>query len=305
MKNRKNVLLGSHMSIAGGVEKSISRGESIQSTCIQIFTASNRQWSFKKFTSDEIEAFKESLSISSIECVFSHASYLINLGSPKKDTQEKSIEALVAELTRCHQLGLPYVVLHPGSSLKSDPQECMKLIAQNLDKAIEESAGTTQILLENMAGQGTAVAYRFEQLGSIYQHIQNKDRVGICFDTAHAFAAGYKFDTSQSYEAMWEQFDTFIGLENLKAIHINDSKKPLGSRVDRHEHIGQGEIGLEAFRLLMKDKRFSHIPKVLETPKSEGLKEDRDNMKILLELLDNQRDSIKVYQKKMSGQNRA
>ena len=284
----KKLLLGSHMSIAGGVEKSIHRGESIDSTCIQIFTASNRQWSYKTFLPEQIDAYKNAFTKSPIKYVFSHASYLINLGSPKIETQEKSIEALVAELTRCDQLGLPYVVLHPGSALKSDPAECMELIAQNLDKAISRCSGKTIILLENMAGQGTAVAYRFEHLGTIYKHVTNKERVGICFDTAHAFAAGYEFRDKNSYEDMWQQFDQFIGIENLKAIHLNDSKKPLGSRVDRHEHIGKGEIGLEAFRLIMNDPRFFLIPKVLETPKEDDLQEDRENLKTLISLIEDQ-----------------
>lgn len=302
MDKNKTILLGAHISIAGGIEKSILRGESIKGTCIQIFTASNRQWSFKTFSLEQIDAFKKNWNASSIKYVFSHASYLINLGSPKKETQGKSITALVAELTRCDQLGLPYVILHPGSSLTSDPEECMKLIAQNLDKAIEESAGSTQILLENMAGQGTAVAYRFEQLAYIYKHIRNKDRVGICFDTAHAFAAGYNFATPEAYEAMWQQFDQLIGLKNLKAIHINDSKKSLGSRVDRHEHIGKGKIGLEAFRLLMNDKRFSLIPKVLETPKGEDLREDHQNMMVLINLLDEQMGPISKNSKLVFSQ---
>ena len=281
----KKLLLGAHMSIAGGAQRAIERGESIKSTCIQIFTASNRQWSNKLFDEQQVTAFKEALVVSPIETVFSHASYLINLGSPKEETQQKSIQALIAELTRCDQLGLPYVVLHPGSKLTSDEQTCISTIARNLDIAIAQSPGTTKVLLENMAGQGSAVAYKFEQLGAIYKQVSNKRRVGFCFDTAHAFAAGYDFRTPEQYRQMWDEFDQFVGLENLHAIHLNDSKKPIGSRVDRHEHIGDGQIGLEAFRFIMNDQRFAHIPKVLETPKEDDLEEDRMNMKALLDLI--------------------
>jgi deoxyribonuclease IV len=286
MKKNNNLLLGAHMSIAGGLEKSLLRGESINNTCIQIFTASNRQWSFQTFSLDQIALFKKHYETSSIKCVFSHASYLINLGSPNKEVQDKAIRALIAELIRCDQLGLPFVVLHPGSSLNSDPRACLKRIAQNLDKAISQSDTKAIILLENMAGQGTAVAYQFEQLGFIIKHIKQHAKIGICFDTAHAFAAGYTFNTPESYKAMWDEFDKYIGIDRLKAIHINDSKKPCGSRVDRHEHIGKGEIGIEAFRMLMNDSRFDQIPKVLETPKGEDLKEDKENIETLINLLE-------------------
>ncbi len=284
MKNKSSILLGAHMSIAGGVAKAITRGESIHSTCIQIFTASNRQWSHKVFEQQEVDEYKTALSKSSIQLVCSHASYLINLGSPKEETQKKSIDALIAELNRCAQLEIPYVVLHPGSSLKSDPEECIKRVAQNLDVALSKSSGCTQILLENMAGQGTAVAYTFEQLAKIYEQTNQKDKIGICFDTAHAFVAGYDLRNPESYNEVWEQFDAILGIDLLKIIHINDSKKELGTRVDRHEHIGQGFIGSQAFALIMNDKRLIHVPKILETPKDDDLEQDRTNLKKLIEL---------------------
>ncbi|MEX0671775.1 MAG: deoxyribonuclease IV [Candidatus Babeliales bacterium] len=286
MNQRKLILLGAHMSIARGVEQSIIQGESINCTAIQIFTASNRQWSMKTFDEPQITAFKNKLKNSPIAYVFSHASYLINLGSAKKETRDKSIEALLAELTRCAQLGLPYVVLHPGSAVGTNRQECIKMIATNLDYVLENAPSSTQILLENMAGQGSACASQFEDLAALYSLVTHKERIGFCFDTAHAFAAGYDFRTIAGYEAMWQKWDTLLGMKTLKAIHLNDSKKPLGSCVDRHEHIGTGAIGIDAFKFLMNDPRFEHIPKILETPKGEGLQEDTHNMQVLINLID-------------------
>ena len=266
-KKKHSLLLGAHMSISGGLEKSIERGESINCTAIQIFTKSNRQWTAKKLTDDSRSLFKERVKDSFIRSIIVHATYLINLGSPDIQTNKKSVTAVCEELKRCEQLDIPYLVLHPGSHLKSGEKTCLEKISDALNTIFEKTPGKTMILLENMAGQGSQVCYSFEQLAYIRSRSAYKKRLGICFDTCHAFAAGYDFRTQGSYTKIWKQFDTIIGLENLKAIHINDSKKELGSKIDRHEEIGKGKIGLEAFRLLFNDKRFFDIPKILETPK--------------------------------------
>jgi deoxyribonuclease-4 len=196
----------------------------------------------------------------------------------------KSIEAVKEELGRCAQLDIPYLVLHPGSKLNADENSALEQIASSLDSILEASDGQTMILLEIMAGQGSSICYTFEQLGQVIRSAKHKRRLGVCFDTCHAFAAGYDFSTPKGYEEMWKHFDKTIGLNNLKAIHLNDSKKESGSRVDRHEEIGEGKIGMKAFELLMNDENLFDVPKVLETPKDD-LKDYAKNMKALEALL--------------------
>lgn len=286
MKNKKPLLLGAHMSIAGGLYKSVERGESIGCTCIQIFTKSNRQWFTKPLKQEDIDAFKITLKYSTIiQDVIAHSSYLINIGSPNKAINKKSIESLSLELQRCQALEIPYLVFHPGAHLTSSIEECLKLIAENINIVLEQNSGNTMLLIENTAGQGTTIGCTFEQLAAIYKDIRKKSRVGFCIDTCHAFTAGYDLRTKETYNAFWKEFDKTIGLKNLKVLHINDSKKELGSHIDRHEDIGKGEIGLEGFRLLFNDKRFFDIPKILETPKGEGLKQDKMNMETIYKLL--------------------
>ncbi len=265
--NKKSLLLGAHVSIAGGPEQAIYRGESIGCTAIQIFTKSNRQWLAKPLKQEEIDAFQKAWKNSTIQSVIAHAAYLINIGSSNPETVKKSTQSLAIELERCQQLGIPYLVLHPGSRGDLSEKECLQQITQQLDTVLESTPGNTMILLETMAGQGSNMCYRFEQIASIYQESRNKERLGVCFDTCHVFAAGYDLRTEETYQAVWNEFDTIIGLHLLKAIHINDSKKELNSRVDRHEHIGKGELGSNAFQLLFNDERFFDIPKILETPK--------------------------------------
>lgn len=278
------LLLGAHISTAGGFENAIIRGESIGCTAIQIFTKSNRQWAAKPIESSVSMAFKNALQHSFIKIVIAHAAYLINIGSPNTEIRNKSTLALIDELDRCHQLGIPYLVLHPGAKGNTTDQECLQRIAEQLDVACQKTQGKTMILLETMAGQGNSVCNTFEQLASIYEHVTHKKRIGVCFDTCHTFVAGYDMQTEASYHQTWHTFDDILGLTMVKVIHINDSKKPLGSRVDRHEHIGQGKIGETFFKLLMNDPRFFDIPKILETPK-EGLLEDWHNMRTLAHLI--------------------
>ena len=213
-----------------------------------------------------------------------HASYLINLAAPEKETLHKSIQAVAEELERCDLLNIPYLVLHPGSRLKSDEESALNQISSSLDLIFDENKGTSMVLLEIMAGQGSAVCYSFEQLAHIIKSARHKQRIGICFDTCHAFAAGYDFTSIAEYEKMWHLFDQTIGLHNLKAIHLNDSKKELGSRVDRHEEIGAGKIGSKAFELLINDERFFDIPKILETP-NDSLEDYAKNMILLKSLI--------------------
>ncbi len=283
---KKNPLLGAHMSISGGVKNALVAGEAIGCTAIQIFTANNRQWSFNPIDDGDANAFLELKKTSSIQFIMSHACYLINIGSPDHEIAKKSKHALIAELQRCAQLQIPYATFHPGARLTSTEDSCLERIAENLDESLEATKNThCSLLLENTAGQGSNVGYTFEQLATIRSKASHKTRIGVCLDTCHAFAAGYNFTTKESYHALWQTFDQIIGFEHLKAIHMNDSKKGVGSRVDRHEHIGKGAIGLEGFACLMNDNKLIHVPKILETPKDETLADDVMNMATLRDLV--------------------
>lgn len=267
MKTKK-LLLGGHISVAGGLHEALIRGESIGCTAIQIFTRSNRQWAAKKLTQEEVELFKQTWKNTGIEEVIVHMPYLLNLGSPEAKTRHASVSVLKQELERCNDLGIASMVVHPGSHLGQGEDVCIAHITQGINQALADDKGVTKIVLENMAGQGTNIAYDFAHLGSIIDGIEHKKRIGVCFDTCHAFAAGYDFCSPSAYEAMWKQFHNAVGMKYLQVIHLNDSKKPLGSRVDRHEEIGAGQIGLDAFALFMNDERFFDIPKILETPEA-------------------------------------
>lgn len=277
-------LLGAHMSISGGVEKALYRGAEIGCNTVQIFTGSNRQWSSKEFSQDEINAFMNAQKETGINSVISHASYLINLGSRSHDIVQKSVQALEKELFRCAQLGIKYLVLHPGSG---EPYEsCIAQIESKLREIIEKSNMPVMILIENTAGQGSVVGYSLEQLAELFKSLKNTKKIGICFDTCHAWSAGYDFSHREGYEKLWQEFDQLIGIEYVKAIHMNDSLKPLGSRIDRHENIGAGTIGLEAFKLFVNDKNFKAIPKIFETPKGDDeLRNDKNNLDILKKLV--------------------
>jgi len=263
--DKKKSLIGAHISISGGFDKIFARGESIGCNAIQIFTKSNRQWNAKQIEQNEVELYNKAKKESSIKSIIAHAGYLINIGSSNKATAEKSVQSLTEELNRCYLLDIKYLVLHPGSKQESSEKECLDLIAQRIN-SIFEVTKQTSILLENMAGQGNSVAYKFEQLQYIISKIEDKKRIGICFDTCHAFAAGYNFSTQEGYNKVFEEFDKIIGIDLLKAMHINESKKAAGSKVDRHANLTKGEIGMTAFELIFKDERFKNIPKILETP---------------------------------------
>lgn len=283
-KKEHRLLLGAHMSIAGGLEQAILRGESIDCTTIQIFTKSNRQWRAKPITEKAITLFKNTQDQSIINPVIAHASYLLNLGTPDRTLMKKSVTSTKEELERCEHLGIPYLVMHVGAYLKSNEQICLQRISDNLNEIFHAIPGKTMILIENTAGQGSNVCYSFEQIALLRRQSSFKKRLGVCFDTCHAFAAGYDFRTPKNYRQMWRKFDTLIGLPHLKVIHTNDSKNNLGSRIDRHEEIGKGKLGLEAFRLLVNDPRFFDIPKILETPKK-TLQDYARQMRLLKSLI--------------------
>lgn len=283
----KNNFLGAHISIADGLDKAFNRATQATANCMQIFTKSNRQWQTKPLAQEEIHAFKQAWKDSEITAIVAHAAYLINLGSSNLDTEKKSIDALAHELQRCEQLGIPYLVVHPGTAHFADEEQSLQFTAKNIDRALEQSqTKQVMLLLENMAGQGKTIGSTFRQLGQIIHYSKEKKHLGICFDTCHAFAAGYQFDTPQGYKNMWHEFDQEIGLNKLKIFHINDSKNTAGSHVDRHEHIGKGSIPLAAFSLILDDKKFQTIPKIIETPKSESdLLADQKNLNTLRSLV--------------------
>ncbi|HDD59448.1 deoxyribonuclease IV [Thermoplasmatales archaeon ex4484_36] len=260
-------LLGAHVSTQGGVQNAPERGASLQCDAIAIFTKNQRQWRAKPLKEEEIEGFKENMKRFGIEIALSHDSYLINLGSPKEEIYRKSVEAFVDEIVRADQLDLPYLVFHPGSHLGEGEEWGLKKIAEGIEESLSRAPESrVMLLLETTAGQGTNLGYTFEQLAAIMDMVGDRERLGVCFDTCHAFAAGYDIRTPEAYGETFDRFEEVIGLRNLKAFHLNDSKFPLGSKKDRHEHIGEGEIGIEAFRLLVNDRRFEEHPMILETP---------------------------------------
>jgi deoxyribonuclease-4 len=284
--SKRGPLLGSHQSIAGGVQNALARGQEVGCDTIQIFVKTPNRWSSKAIAEEEVVAFKQAVEETQIWPVFAHSLYLINLGSPDEDQWRKSLDALADDLERCEQLGLPGLVLHPGSHKGSGEEAGIARIAAGLDEAHARLPGyAVQIWLEITAGQGDYLGYTFEQLRAMIDGVRDPDRLGICFDTAHAFAAGYELRTREGYDVTWAEFDAVLGLEQLRAIHLNDSKKDLGSRVDRHEHIGKGLLGLEPFRFLLNDARFQSIPMTLETEKGPDLAEDKENLAVLRSLI--------------------
>jgi deoxyribonuclease-4 len=270
MKNKyQSSLFGAHISIASGLNNAIEEGEKLGCTAIQIFISSNRQWHMASLKEQTIELFKASRLKSSVRIVIAHASYLINIGSPKDSVYKQSIKALSEELLRCQILDIPYLVVHPGSHLQTSEEKSLERVINALDTILQSAPGTTEIVLETMAGQGSTLCYTFDHLEYIIKNMHHIGRIGVCFDTCHVFAAGYDLRTEESYTKTWNIFNQKVGLKNLKVIHVNDSKAPLGAKIDRHEHLGMGTIGPKAFKLLFTDDRFLHIPKIIETPQKE------------------------------------
>jgi deoxyribonuclease-4 len=278
-------LLGAHMSIRGGVSMAIERARSIRCTAMQIFVKNNMQWFARPLTRDEIRAFLNHVQRGELALVFGHANYLINLATTNPQFHANSIHALAEELVRADQLELPFLVLHPGAHLGAGEEAGLIKITDSIDEVFRRIPKVkTKIALETTAGQGSCVGHRFEHLGHIITNVREPERLRVCIDTAHLFAAGYEIGSEARVTTTFHEFDRIIGRNRLVAIHVNDSKTGLGSRVDRHEHIGKGRLGLDAFRFIMRSPRFSKIPKVLETPKGEDLAEDVINLKTLRRL---------------------
>ena len=280
-----SALLGAHMSIGGGVHRAIERARSIGCRAMQIFVKNNMQWFARPFAPNEIKAFLDHPQRPELEAVFAHANYLINLAATNPKVHTNSLRALSAELTRADQLELPFIVLHPGAHLGAGKEAGLKKIIKSIDQVFREIPKVkTRLALETTAGQGTSLGHTFEELVYILARVRETERMGICLDTAHVFAAGYDLTSAAGTRKMLREVVLAVGLENILALHLNDSKTACGSRVDRHEHIGKGQIGLEAFRVIMRDRRFRKIPKVLETPKGKELREDVENMATLCAL---------------------
>jgi deoxyribonuclease-4 len=280
------VRLGAHESIAGGLHKAFDRAQSATCDAVQIFVKSNRSWAVKPLAEDEVARFKARAEETGIRPVVGHTSYLLNLGTPDELLWEKSRDMLITELERCEALGVPWLVLHPGSHVGSGEVAGLARVAQGLGEVHAATPGfCAQILLETTAGQGSSLGHTFEQLARIIELTEQGERLGVCLDTCHVFAAGYELRTAEGYAATMAAFERTLGLERLKALHLNDSKGELGERKDRHEHIGKGHIGLEGFRNVLNDPRLAGLPGLLETPKGEDLEEDRENLVVLRSLV--------------------
>ena len=277
-------LFGSHLSIAGGYFKAVETAGALGLQTVQLFTKNNNQWAGKPLTDEDVRLFREAIARTGIQRPCAHDSYLINLASPDDILWQKSLDALVHELERAEALGLEGVVMHPGSFVTSSEEEGLQRIVTGIDEAHRRTKGfRCQYWLETTAGQGSNLGHRFEQIAAILDRVQETARLGVCVDTCHIFAAGYPLQTPQEYAATIEEFDQIIGIDRVRAWHLNDSKKPLGSRVDRHEHIGEGFLGLEPFRHLVNDVRFAQLPMYLETEKGErdGVNLDAMNLATL------------------------
>lgn len=280
-------LLGAHQSIAGGYYKAVETAAGLGMDCVQIFTKNNNQWKGKPLTDVDISLFRESVVRTGMRMPCAHDSYLINLASPDETLWARSLEAFVIELQRAEALGLAGVVMHPGSCVDSSEEQGIARVVSGLAQAIDQTSGyAVEIWVEATAGQGSSLGYRFEHLRAILDGLAMHPRVGVCVDSCHLFAAGYPLSLPADYAATMRQFDEIVGLDRIRAFHLNDSKRELGSRVDRHEHIGKGHLGREAFRNILSDTRFAGIPMYLETPKGTagGRSFDAMNLAILRRL---------------------
>ncbi len=280
--------LGAHESIAGGLHTAFERGASVGCEALQVWVKNSRQWAAPPLTPEEISAFKAARAETGIRPVLAHAAYLINLASPDDALWRRSIGGLVTEVQRCTALEIPYLVLHPGAHTGSGMEAGLARVAVGLGEVhAATSDSPVRILLENTAGQGSHLGADFEALARLIAETPGGERLGICLDTCHLFTAGYELRTPEGYAATMGAFDRIVGLGRLAALHLNDSKHPLGSHRDRHEHIGKGELGVGAFHLLLEDRRLDGLPGILETPKGKTLEEDRENLATLRGLVTN------------------
>jgi len=264
----EKLLIGAHTSAAGGVHNALYQGAEIGATTVQLFTSNQKQWKGREITPEMIELWNVAREETGIKKVMCHGSYLINLGSPKEELLEKSINAFSTEIERCHKLEIDFLNFHPGAATGSTVEECLEQIVKSLKKIEELSAqGPTRLLLETTAGQGSSVGHEFGHLAYIIENLERLIPIGVCIDTCHIFAAGYDLRTKEAFESTLKQFSDIIGLKHLYAFHVNDSMKPFASRRDRHAPLGEGEIGMEAFRFMMEHPKLREIPKYLETPK--------------------------------------
>jgi len=274
--------LGAHMSIAGGMHRALERGRSLGCNAVQLFVKNTNQWRTRKLGPDEIARFRKESGTFAPNFIIAHASYLVNLASPDRRILARSLEGFLDEMNRVRALGIPYLVVHPGSHRGAGEAAGVRRIASSIDEILSATdASRPEILLETTAGQGDSLGATFEQLARIVGAVRANGSIGVCFDTCHVFAAGYDLRTKRAYEGTIRAFDHTLGLERLKAFHVNDSMKELGSRVDRHAHIGEGALGLKAFSFLMNDERFFELPMVRETPKGPDDANDIRNLALL------------------------
>lgn len=279
--------LGAHESIQGGLHQALRRGSEVGGETVQLWTKSGRRWLADPLTEEAIAQFQSARSAVQIHPVVAHAAYLINIASPKDDLYQKSIRALTHEVERCEQLGIPYLVLHPGAHTGAGTQQGLARIGEALNYVHAATAGyNVKILLETSAGQGSSMGATFNELAQMLEKTRENERLGVCLDTCHIFAAGYDLRTTEAYATTMAQFDEIIGIPQLKVIHLNDSKVPLNHHKDQHAHIGKGHLGEASFRHLLNDPRLAGLPGILETPKSKDLHEDRENLAVLRRLAD-------------------
>src|SRR2546426_4629160 len=264
------MLFGAHMSTGGGVWKALQRGISIGCDIVQIFVKNNMQWFGKPYAPSDLAKFAAQLATDKLDCVFGHTGYLINLAAPPSANRDKSLKSLIQEIKLASDLGIPFLVMHPGAHLGAGEEPGIKNVVAGLNEVFQATKSSpVRIALENTAGQGSCLGHRIEHLGEIYQGVGRPPRLGVCLDTAHFFEAGYDLRTLEGWNAALNEVDSLVGLKEVLAFHLNDSKTELGSRVDRHAGIGQGKIGEEAFRHIVNDRRFRNLPGCLETPKSD------------------------------------
>jgi deoxyribonuclease-4 len=277
---------GAHMPTSGGVWKALQRGASLGCEIVQIFVKNNMQWFGKPFPPETLALYANERAATRFACIFGHTGYLINLGGPPGPNRDKSIQSLIQEIQFATELGLPFLVLHPGAHLGAGEAEGIQRTAAGLDEVFAATRSSpVRIALENTAGQGTCLGHRLGHHAAIFDRVQRPERLAVCLDTAHFFAAGYDIRSPRGWDAAIREVDSVVGLKQVLAFHLNDSKTDLNSRVDRHEHIGRGKIGRAAFRHIVNDPRFWDLPGCLETPKSEDLHEDVENLKVLRSLV--------------------
>jgi deoxyribonuclease-4 len=278
-------LLGAHMSIAGGLERALARGRAVGCSVVQIFLKNQLQWTAPPYTGDDVRIFKAAWRESGIRLVFAHATYLINLAAPAATEWKRAVAAFHDELERAETLGLPFVIIHPGSHRGTGLDAGIRRIAAALDELMRRTRGyDVGVLLENTAGGGATIGRSFEELAWILERVRSADRIGVCLDTCHLFAAGYDIRTREGYATTMARGQRLVGLERVRAFHLNDAKQPLGSGLDRHEKIGRGHLGRDAFRWLLNDRRFARVPMALETPKEPEPDADREALALLRRL---------------------